>query len=106
MPSEAYEVELVDRVYDYVLSLGDVPYNRTMATLDLLASNHGLGRAYRPEYEAMMPPIECRRIVVPRTTVELFYYVDEPRHKVKVIHVCDARADPRGKFVGIHSIDL
>lgn len=38
--------------------------------------------------------------------VELFYYVDEARRKIKVIHACDARSDPRSKFVGVHTADL
>lgn len=106
MPRKAYEVELVGRAFDYVLDLDDAPYERTTATLDLLALSPGIGRLYDPEYEAMLPPIECRHIVVPRTTVELFYYVDEPRRAVRVILACDARSDPRGKFVGLHVNDL
>lgn len=102
MASKAYGIELVDGAFDHVLGLEDTPYARTTAFLELLALNPGIGRVYAPEYDAMLPPIECRRVVVPRTTVELFYYVDESRHSIKVIHACDARSDPRSKFVGLH----
>ena len=102
MTSKAYVVELVDSTFDYMLDLGDTPYARTAAFLELLALSPEIGRVYAPEYDAMLPPVECRRIVVPKTTVELFYYVDESRHSIKVIHACDARSDPRSKFVGLH----
>lgn len=101
MPSAGYVVELVDRAFDYVLGLGDTPYARTTATLDLLASCPSLGRVYEPEHEAMLPPVECRRIVVPSTTVELFYYVDEARRKIKVIHAVGVGPiQPQGTAMG------
>lgn len=106
MPSTGYGVELVDRAFDYVLGLGDMPYARTTATLDPLASCPSLARVYEPEHEAMLPPVECRRIVVPSTTVELFYYVDEARRKIKVTHARNARSDPRSKFVDVYAADL
>lgn len=90
----------------YVLSMGDTTYARTTATLDLLTSCPSLGRVCGPEYEVTPPLVECRRIVVPNTTDELFYYVDEAHRKIKVIHACDARSDPRSKFVVVHAADL
>lgn len=102
MPSEAYEVELVDRAFSCLLGLRKSVYEHTIAILDLLASNPEYGRVYEPEYEAVLPPVMCRRVVVPRTTIELFYYVDDARHMIKVIHVGDARMDPRRKLIGLH----
>ena len=102
MSSENYEVEIVDRAFDCLLGLRESPYERTVAILDLLASNPEYGRVYEPDYDATLPPVTCRRIAVPKTTIELFYYIDEVRRKIKVIHVGDARMDPRRKLLGLH----
>ena len=105
MPERTYEVVLGAHALDYISQLSDRPYGRVVSNLQLLAANPFLGRRYEPEYEVSLPPVEGRRLVVSRTSVELFYFVDEPSRKVVIFWADNCRSDPRQRFIGLHESD-
>lgn len=98
MSDVEYRVVVAEASSDYFVQIKDSTYDKVRNFFGLLSVNPMMGAIYEPAYEASVPPYPCRRIVVPTTNVELFYFVDDEHGMIVVVFACDARSDPKRKI--------
>lgn len=94
----AWDVRYTRQFAGQLMGLPDSTYGRVEASVDVLASNPGLARAYDPAYEAARPPVLCRCYPVPRTPKVIYLVADEEKHALTMLFLGDAREDPRRRF--------
>ena len=101
MTEARYSVEFADEALITLRSLNANARRvaeRIAHTIGLLRTTPFIGRVYDPDYEASIPPFECRRFVVSKTTVELYYTVDEKARLVQIALIRDSRMNPMTRF--------
>ena len=93
-----WNVSYARQFHDQLMALPNAIYDRVEASVDFLAANPGLARAYDPAYEAARPPVPCRCYPVPRTTKVIYLVADEGKRTLTMLFLGDAREDPRHRF--------
>lgn len=87
--------------HEQLMALPDRVYERVEHSIDLLASQPGLARDYDPQYDADMPPIDCKWHYVPRTSKVIYFTYDEQEGVIRCFRLGDTREDPMQRFIGL-----
>ena len=99
MPSEAYEVELVDRAFSCLLGLRKSVYEHTIAILDLLASNlANSSRYFRSRLkDGALQVARVEALCLPSATARgiMSACCDSPRHYVCQVRRFGGRTGPK-----------